>query len=378
MSRSSAAKLRQKKSRWPYRTSFKPAVERLEERFAPGRAIEMFDLTTWLPRWLGEPTGIVPIALVGPIKQAVTSGRQAGSPSPTVSAHEAPPLGMPAQQVYSSPPEQMPPVRRASGTAFQTLVSSFQGSGPRANFLVAAGWEAPWLADAATALMQPADDGSHTIAFETGSAFISAAVPPGAWSAGAGSAEATTATQDRPLSIFPLPAITANADQQLEDTLLSQEALAGPRRTAAGQNHFRPPQHKNSALPPARAPTPSIASPSGASTGGSDNGSGSNSLFDAQPGYLGVIRPICDDVWTVVESGGSPTGHGTVTHDENGWLIREGDSYYVGIQRTFVVPQNPTALTFTYTNLSFDMTDPPSINDAFESSVIDPQGQNLR
>lgn len=55
-------------------------------------------------------------------------------------------------------------------------------------------------------------------------------------------------------------------------------------------------------------------------------------------------------------------------------LIEE-DHFRVVHQQTFTVPQNPTVLTFTYSNLNFDTTD-EFVNDAFEAALLDGTGQS--
>jgi hypothetical protein len=46
-------------------------------------------------------------------------------------------------------------------------------------------------------------------------------------------------------------------------------------------------------------------------------------------------------------------------------------------ERIYAVPDDPSILTFHYSDLHFDTTDPASINDAFEAAFVDDQGQTL-
>jgi RHS repeat-associated protein len=79
--------------------------------------------------------------------------------------------------------------------------------------------------------------------------------------------------------------------------------------------------------------------------------------------------------WDVSVVGGSPTGKGSVTAGSA--ILQEGDSFQVGLQRSFTVPENPAPLVFHYTDLNFDTSDTGSIKDAFEASLVDAQGRNL-
>jgi RHS repeat-associated protein len=79
--------------------------------------------------------------------------------------------------------------------------------------------------------------------------------------------------------------------------------------------------------------------------------------------------------WDITVQGGSEQGKGSVRPGSA--LLEEGDSFLVGLEQSFVVPANPAALVFTYTDLYFDTSDPDSMNDAFEASLVDAQGRPL-
>ncbi len=81
--------------------------------------------------------------------------------------------------------------------------------------------------------------------------------------------------------------------------------------------------------------------------------------------------------WQVVESGGSADGHGSVTSELCGATLREGDSYSLAIEAPFRVPNSPTALRFTFDQLSFDTSSPAFVNDALEIAMLDPEGNPL-
>jgi hypothetical protein len=87
-----------------------------------------------------------------------------------------------------------------------------------------------------------------------------------------------------------------------------------------------------------------------------------------QPGLAG---------WTVAESGGSATGHGTVVEDHCDAVMREGDSFNVTLTHTFTVPAQLSVLTFTYADLSFEPAPPNVIQDAFEAALLDSNSKPL-
>jgi RHS repeat-associated protein len=81
--------------------------------------------------------------------------------------------------------------------------------------------------------------------------------------------------------------------------------------------------------------------------------------------------------WTVQESGGSATGHGTVITENCDAVLREGNSFNVTLQRTFTIPQQASVLTFRYGSLAFDATAGDHIKDAFEVALVDATGKPL-
>lgn len=81
--------------------------------------------------------------------------------------------------------------------------------------------------------------------------------------------------------------------------------------------------------------------------------------------------------WTVNESGGSATGRGSAVANLGDAILTEGDSFIVGLERTFDIPTTSSVLTFTYGDLNFDTIDTDSIKDAFEVALVDEFGRSL-
>jgi RHS repeat-associated protein len=110
--------------------------------------------------------------------------------------------------------------------------------------------------------------------------------------------------------------------------------------------------------------------------------SGTPSLSDFQTFQItlsGCATGIDDALtgWTVVESGGTETGRGTVVSSNCAATLTEGDSFVVALSREFTVPETPSAIAITYDKLIFDTTDPNFINDAFEIALVDRAGNSL-
>ena len=82
--------------------------------------------------------------------------------------------------------------------------------------------------------------------------------------------------------------------------------------------------------------------------------------------------PVSD--WIFRESGGTEAGKGIAALSERRIVLREGNSHLVAAEQTFVVPDEPGPLSFTYFDLTFDTTD-NFIRDAFEAALVDENGQ---
>lgn len=95
-----------------------------------------------------------------------------------------------------------------------------------------------------------------------------------------------------------------------------------------------------------------------------------------------VEDPVCElagglQGWTTAEQGGSEEGRGSVrTQDGGGAVLREGDSFEVSLERTFVVP-GPRSVLAVALNNAFDVADPGPNNDAIEIALLDGEGASL-
>ncbi len=81
--------------------------------------------------------------------------------------------------------------------------------------------------------------------------------------------------------------------------------------------------------------------------------------------------------WTVIESGGTTLGKGTAVSNDCAILLTEGDSFFVGVKKSFTVPAVPSVVSFTYSDLTFDTGAAHSIKDAFEVALVDASGRTL-
>ncbi len=81
--------------------------------------------------------------------------------------------------------------------------------------------------------------------------------------------------------------------------------------------------------------------------------------------------------WTTSENGGTDPGRGSVNLSDAGALLREGNSFRVGIDREFALPGDLSQLMLSFSELSFDTTATGEIRDAFEIALLDDQGQSV-
>lgn len=80
---------------------------------------------------------------------------------------------------------------------------------------------------------------------------------------------------------------------------------------------------------------------------------------------------------TVLQDGGTPRGHGTVTAQDCQVTLAEGDSFRVGFETTLTVPSQTSTLSISFAGLTFDTPDPLAIQDAFEVALVDASGRSL-
>src|SRR5207249_4923739 len=121
------------------------------------------------------------------------------------------------------------------------------------------------------------------------------------------------------------------------------------------------------------AATPAAPSSLGDAATALPQGVGSPPVSRPRTVSLGFHEGLSD--WNISVLGGSTAGKGSVSPGSA--ILREGDSFQVGLERSFTVVDNRAPLVFTYSDLNFDTSDPDSINDAFEASLVDSQGHTL-
>ncbi len=98
------------------------------------------------------------------------------------------------------------------------------------------------------------------------------------------------------------------------------------------------------------------------------------------PGSFSITSLVSNGLegWTIVESGGSPASKGSVTFESgpvfDSFVLREGDSFYVSLERNVDIPRDPGLFRFTY-EAAFDTSDRDFINDDFEVALVDEHGQ---
>ncbi len=104
-------------------------------------------------------------------------------------------------------------------------------------------------------------------------------------------------------------------------------------------------------------------------------------LFDAKTFSITVSDACAFDSnltgWTVFESGGTTSGKGNVRSESCQAVIREGDSFVVGLERSFTVPAQSSAISLTFANPSFDIASQGFVRDAFELALLDTEGNSL-
>jgi RHS repeat-associated protein len=88
----------------------------------------------------------------------------------------------------------------------------------------------------------------------------------------------------------------------------------------------------------------------------------------------GFDEDLSKDGWQKSQTGG---GQGSVSVEDGKALLREGDSFTVELQKSFIIPSNQEKIVFEYGNLQFDTTTPGFINDAFEVALLGDNGQPL-
>lgn len=81
--------------------------------------------------------------------------------------------------------------------------------------------------------------------------------------------------------------------------------------------------------------------------------------------------------WTVTAGGGTDPGKGSVSVDGSVAVLREGNSFLVTLERTFIVSNEASRLQFTFSDLDFDTTASGTMKDSFEVALLDAEGAAL-
>lgn len=153
--------------------------------------------------------------------------------------------------------------------------------------------------------------------------------------------------------------------------------------TVVDENAAQTPQPPSNHVSSPSTSTTSVAGSSVHNSSGSSQNSGGNTApnTEAPPTHQPTPAPLqlgfSDGLgaWNIGIVGGTPENQGSVTSGSA--ILHEGDSFLVTLDRGFTVPQSHGFLTFRYTDLNFDTSDPDSINDAFEALLFDDQGHSL-
>ena len=104
---------------------------------------------------------------------------------------------------------------------------------------------------------------------------------------------------------------------------------------------------------------------------------GTPALDDSETFQLAAVCANGMNGFTGGETGGSADGRGGVTVVGCNAVLSEGDSFEVTLEGVFQIPDDRTLVRFTLEGLDFDLTDPVSMNDAFEVAVTDALGHSL-
>lgn len=81
--------------------------------------------------------------------------------------------------------------------------------------------------------------------------------------------------------------------------------------------------------------------------------------------------------WTASERGGAAPAVGSVAVVNSRAVLTEGNSFEVTLSRTFVIPENPTTVSFAYADLAFDTSSTGLIRDALEAALLGDNGRSI-
>ncbi len=167
------------------------------------------------------------------------------------------------------------------------------------------------------------------------------------------------------LATPPRLASPSSTADSLTDSTTSPSAPE-PTQTPAANDTTTTPLPADTARPPATVPASASASPQLAS----------RPLVLTE--WIDIPADLSTGGWSTAQSGGTAGQEGTVTPGGGDAVLHEGDSFLVALTRQDLeIEEGMLALTFTYTDLHFDTTDPSFINDAFEVALVDGDGYSL-
>jgi RHS repeat-associated protein len=375
------SRVRKSPTRIPVRT-IRPTVDLLEERNAPGKAVELFDAAWWLPQLLNlgavtQALSVTNSPLRGSLKdpwaaarlQAATEGRRLTSP-------------------YNPQPDFPGQVQKSRAGQEAVLFS-------RESVTTNGNSESGALLLGALDLGLP-DLFSDRQAqeFTTYSSF------PGVSATGINESPSLPSSPAESAARLSIPeTFPINLNEQQNHGALDR-GLAGLAPGSLGESSTKTKRGKTPDHPSKSSGSSGEdcgchsggggvgqLSGGGGGIGGGGGGGEGGGGFDPNgstqaedPHDIEICFPsdLEENEWEVEEYGGSELGKGGVRAGANNtWELFEGDSLYVALKHTFPVPTNPGELTFTYQSVTLDSDAQGQIKDAFEVALVDDQGRPL-
>ncbi len=315
--------------RWPL--IVKPNLEPLEERYAPGKAVELLELSFLIPGLLrNQHTPSREIQLL----RSARSFERKGAPA------QAPVAKQPWFAGFLQPMKMRGFHGQGTrdGAFFQTQLSSDQQHDPLGAYPTSENTPTP-RAD------QPFDLGSSF----TASPSLQQGSPP----------------PNSGVTTYPTWLGSQNNELDQLSSFVSTQASSPSVQFKPANPSSSSSSSGNSAGSPST--TGSLSSkPSNPNIGGSGVGTRNPPQNDI------VVRPSTWTDWTFEETGGVGAGKGSYTITGSDVILREGNSFTATLWKNYPVPVNPRNLIITYDSLVFDTTAANRIKDAFEIGFVNP------